>query len=607
MPVFSKEFDAYEEGYRMLCGDHYTDGEKEWWETQRRPVNVWNIIFPTFNQILGDFLLSLGNDKVYPDNFGSAFMAEAFNKVIDRIEIDNDFKSEMGQTLLAGLVKRGWVYSRYSNERSLNGSVVISNIDEFEIMFDSRAKGYYLEDARYLIRSKWLTTDQIFAAWPEHRGQLKQLLIDKEQSSFWDGVSSFQYSAMNDKNFVDFEDGKYRVLEFHFKSEGAGQIAYNAETDESYSVNLEGKKADQWLAANPGFELIEIPNQERIQVDELLPGLSFFLNRREADIQDGHWDYTPFSAYNYGKKTLEHFGVLKNAIGPQKDFNDTRNRIADILNKTANPGSIVNLSKIENARHVANHGGETGLQIQAKPDADINEVYKANNPPNINIGQLNYEEKAMTLISKIVNLTENMSGETQTGNENATLFANRVQRAHVAFAPVVKNRNRTISRVKNRTIRLIQENYDSHEYWMFSNPLKGGVEQEFDITIINRILKDLRTSEYFVYASAEDINQTTRALKFMQKTELVQMIGQMLGPLAIEYRWWLEDADLGDIEELIRQIETVLQQQVETQENAAAAQEMNMLMDAAQKRLALEGAAASQQPPKGADVSGLPS
>ena len=111
MPVFGKEFDAYEEGYRMLCGEQYTDGEKEWWETQRRPVNVWNIIFPTFNQILSDFLLSLGNDKVYPDNFGSAFMVESFNKVIDRIEIDNDFKSEMGQTLLAGLVKRGWIYT----------------------------------------------------------------------------------------------------------------------------------------------------------------------------------------------------------------------------------------------------------------------------------------------------------------------------------------------------------------------------------------------------------------------------------------------------------------------------------------------------------------
>ena len=52
-------------------------------------------------------------------------------------------------------------------------------------MFDSRAKDYFLDDAKYVIRSKWLCTDDILHSWINHRLKLKKILRDKEDSAYY--------------------------------------------------------------------------------------------------------------------------------------------------------------------------------------------------------------------------------------------------------------------------------------------------------------------------------------------------------------------------------------------------------------------------------------
>ena len=98
---FEPEFGAYEQGYNWLMGEQYTDNQKAWYRAQRRPTNVWNLIFPVFNRMLGDFLLNQAKDRVYAKRGGNPKMAGIVQDLIDDIAINTNYKDEMAATILA--------------------------------------------------------------------------------------------------------------------------------------------------------------------------------------------------------------------------------------------------------------------------------------------------------------------------------------------------------------------------------------------------------------------------------------------------------------------------------------------------------------------------
>lgn len=104
---WKKEFDDYDDGYDFLAGDQYTRKQKKYFEVRRRPTNVFNIIFPIFNRIMGELLLTQVRERVYSYSGGDSRVAQIFENLIDRIGIDSEYKDEMATTLLAGMIKRG--------------------------------------------------------------------------------------------------------------------------------------------------------------------------------------------------------------------------------------------------------------------------------------------------------------------------------------------------------------------------------------------------------------------------------------------------------------------------------------------------------------------
>ena len=77
----------------------------------------------------------------------------------------------------------------------------ILNVDEYEVMFDHRAKRYFADDGRYMWRSRWMTVDQILAKWPNWRSQLKPIMIDPENSAYYDSATN--EGTFYDNRFVD--------------------------------------------------------------------------------------------------------------------------------------------------------------------------------------------------------------------------------------------------------------------------------------------------------------------------------------------------------------------------------------------------------------------
>lgn len=599
--IFDPDYEEIERGYNLLIGDHYTETQKSYYKSHRRPTNVWNLVFPMINRIFGEYLMSQHSIRIYSKRAGSPEMAGLLTDVCENIATNTDYKNEMGATVLAALIKRGFAYPHLSTRYDLDGSVRIVNVDEFEIIFDSRAQDYFLRDAQYLIRSRWMTVPQILAKWPNHRSKLKDILKDRETSVYWEGLSDYQQVMAEHRNFFMEKDGKYRVIEFHDREyDRTAEVAYDAETNDAELVTLEGKRREAFFRLNPQLKRIEISDAEMVAVTECIPALNFFLDKYDCEIQDGYFDYTPCYAYSYGKKAIKHFGIMKNADGPSMEFNDQRNRMLDIVNKAANTAIAAKPGKILNYSHVKEHSDEPGLIVEVDENADIDDVYKRFDPPKNPYANQQLTDTSYNLLNRIIGITENLRGETQTAQENASLFAYRVREAEKSFVPMERGIRRTENRVWSRVIKLIQHHYTAERFMTITTPGLPDRTIGLNVRLGEEILNDVRVGEYAVLASMEERNPTARALLFIETTELVRMIAELWGPQAVYVRGWLQYAPIEEVEKFMQQIEQVQQAQQQQLDHQEAVQSANDIMGLAGQRLALEdGGVKSQGPAEG--------
>lgn len=577
-PVWRTQYDEIEDGYNYLASDQYTAPKREWYKTQRRPSRPFNLVFPIFNQVMGDFIMNDQKTRVYPKPGGTSKVAHHFENILDQYNFDNDSKAFLSKVGLAGLNKQGVAHARWSDENDPAGSLVIDEVDEFEIMHDSRATKDGADDAMYWIRSRMLTKAQLMHEWSHHRAMLNEALHDRDQEGYWGEIDEYMSLQINHPDFINEIEGKYRVMEFHEIRYETTEIITDIATGYSEIWSLEGNKADLYLKTHPDSRITKKRDKIKITHD-IIPGLNFLLNSRKADIQDRKPDYVTFNAYNYGKRTIKNFGIFKNAKEPQDDFNEWRNTLADLIAKTSDPGHTFKPSDLENPEDVKLYGGSKGINFMVKPSVrDIRASIIQNQTPALPFGPDQMSQESAEFLMKITGVTPNFMGTAETRNEPASLFAQRVRQSKVALVVIHNNWQRFKRRLYERSIRIMQEHITEEQIFMINHP-KTFEPEEIIVNqrIADVIVNDLSQGRYGVLAEDMESNPGAKSLRFIQKTEVVQTVtalfgGAIVNPGAIGaiLDWWLSDSDLGDIDKFVETFAKAVQQEQEGQVDAAA-------------------------------------
>lgn len=610
--TWTKQYDEIEDGYKYLAGDQYGPDQRQWFETQRRPTRIFNILFPIFNQTMGDFILNDDKVRVYPKPGGRREVAAAFEDLLDHTNMENDIKATFARIGLAGIIKSGYGYPYWGDDLRIDGSLIIDDVDEYEIIFDPTAIKDLADDAWYLCRSKWLTLDKILHLWPQHRSYLRQHLQNIHDADFYGTLDEFMVAAMKHPDFINEITGKYRILEFHEIEWKNAEVMYDPDRNYSEIWSLEGKKADLFRAAHPNMRIVR-KNAKYKTVHNVVPGLNFLLDSGPTDLQDGTFDYVPFFAYNYGKQTIENFGIFRNAKDPQDDFNEWRNTLSDLVNKAANPGHTYNPNMLENPRDVEMYGRQPGINFKVKSAVQrVEDAIKRNDIPQLPFGPDQMSQEAADFLMKITGVTPNKLGVQETAQENASLFAQRVRQAQVAMQTIFNNWQKFKRRIYEKSIRIHQEHLDFERYYLITNPkTMDQAELIVNQQIGNQVVNDLSQGRYGVIAENMQNNPGARAVRFLEKTEVVDRVVQLFGgaivnPMAIVsmLQWWLDESDLGDIDKFIRTFSQAVSGQMQQAQAAGQQQEAvelaGALMDLAKKKVDLEGIpgeASSQQEP----------
>lgn len=309
--VFSEAFDEIEDGYNYLAGNQYTPKQKEWFKSVSRPARSFNLIFNLFNDIFGDWLVNEQRIKIHAMPGGNPITANYIQKLVDHAAVDNNSAYVFGKVMMAGLIKFGYAFPRFTDERHINGSLVIDNVDEFEMLFDSRSQNVFHDDALYQIRQRWMTPSNIKNAFPHLRRKIDQALSDIQDDSYWDNedISDDLKLLMANPILQDQKNGMFKVVEYREMDWDDAEVVINPRTGEAEIFKLEGAKADLFFRANPEAKVVR--RRARIKKNTwVIPTLSIVARHEMAELQDQQHDYIMFSGYTYGKKAIQHFVLI---------------------------------------------------------------------------------------------------------------------------------------------------------------------------------------------------------------------------------------------------------------------------------------------------------
>jgi len=616
LPVFQTEYDEQDKGLRYLAGDQYVKDDKAWWELQRRPTRVYNHLLPIYNSVLGDFLTTDQRVRIFPLPGGSIETAKTLEKLTTHFNEENDYKYVFGQWGLDGTIKRGFAYPRFSDEKYFDGSLIFTKLDSFETGFDSRARDYFMDDGWYQWRARWETYDEILARAPgDKKKRIKEFLTDKQHDGFWDSIDDSTINkALSSKQYVNDREGKYLVLEWHYMVMERATIAFDPMTGGSEIIDFKGdgklidKKMLLYKKTHPNILLVERDHQKKKKVCEIIPGMMMFLKDPEdAPIQDGTFDFIPFSAYHYARKTIDYFGIFKNAKDPAEGFNEWENVSEDIIKRVADPGMIWRPELINNVDSVRNFGNRPGANIEVTADSNISleQAFKEKQAPQYPRESGDMALRKLEFLQKVTGITPNFSGASDTKAENASLFAQRVNQAKQTLVVMKHNWARSKRRLYQKCIRIMQDSYpDQKVFWITQKQNNTGQVDPEEIVINQKtaagVLNDLSLGRYRVIPEDLDQSQSAKALRFAERVQIAQLVKDLYGA-SVPPEWLLGEAvDLGDMKDIIDNIEQQMQQNAAREQQASALQTTGAIQSLAKQHLDLSQGNDQQQIPQNA-------
>ena len=587
LDAFNDKYKESEDGYRYLASQQYDDEVADYYEDSlARKSRVYNLVWAQFNTLYGNFIGNKMKINIRPGIGGTPEVSTVLEDMKKHVSFDNQMTDIQARWLLAGFVRCGYIYPRYTDENRPDGSVVISNLDEFDICFDPEAKDPLLKDSEFWFRSQWMSREDIIHRFPKHKKQIESMLTARENMSIYDlmEIDSNLSGLIDNRNVVQENGGTYRVVEYHYFKYHEREMAINTSTGEQEEVKLSGKKRAAYLTVNPSVKIIGNVTFKEKRIKTYVPGIMFELSDVESNLQDETHDLIPLSVgQNYVKKARNSYGIFRVLRDSQDAFNEFSNINEDLAKKTARPKKIVKPDKIKNYQQFESTGDQPGFTIEADETVDrLADVYDEKIPPIPNVAE-QVRQSIVAFMPHISGITANLSGHQEGSAENASLFAQRVQQGQQGFQPYFAAYRQSSKFLWEKVIALIQQNYTSQRIVKIYDQTPYGVNDRnvvLNMKVGEQIINDVTVGAYKVIVDDNFGDQTSRMRRFVERVELSRLIAELYGPAAVDPEWLLSETEIENAGEIIENIRNAQQAQAEAMgqqaelENAERVQKM---------------------------------
>ncbi len=318
------------EDYEFTAGRQWSDEEKKAFKEDGRPAITINKIKPLLNILSGyqrlnrydiDFLARTSDDVELCQ------VRRGITKyVMDRCDYDAVESRVFLDCSIGGL---GWFNVRYKYDNEIqDGEAVIERVDPFGIYVDPEAHELDFSDAKFLIRAKWVSKEELKTVYPEKAEAIEN------NYSVYDPIEKENHEQIDiDPLYYSSELKKVRVVECWYKVREKKTIFYT----------IDGQQLSQEQVTPEMIQLGMIVDSQDFPKDSVKLCVFFdrtLLEEIESPYQHGEFPYVPMIYHYYGAGDIPA-GFVRDLKDPQREVNKRRIQELHLLNTTANGGGWI--------------------------------------------------------------------------------------------------------------------------------------------------------------------------------------------------------------------------------------------------------------------------
>jgi len=580
-PVFNSRWSHY----KYVAGDQWDKAVEDKLDRENRPHLTINMIFGQVLTAFGSQKLNRNGVSCYPLRGNDKDKAAAMKKLLMYYEQLNDTPHSFGVAMADAIIGGfGSVSLTFGDDKDVEGSVEIKADDPFTTLLDPNSTEPDLSDCRFAFRHHWMSIDELLTNFPDKKKKIKEAAgqFKEKKNTWWEKgvklVKGIFTKLTGSKQLTIFElydqaDDLYKVLYFYEKQSVLSSFLYDQMTGDYFEPPKDKKELQYLMSINPNLKVIS-KKKDVLMLTVVCPVLGLTLadtHKYKIQSKNGGFPFVCFWGYDFLHTKTEVFGVPKNLIGLQDDYNKRESQILHIINTTANSGWYLSKGSGVDPQWLREHGSKNGIVIEhndgRKPEKIQPNQYSSN--------LMMTTDKRPDQMQMVSGINPNMAGFHQTREETGTLFRQRVEAGRGLLEHLFSNNQRSLKQAWQYAADVAAQCETTEK--IFNVVSENGEVEINGINVMQpdgSIINDIRKANIGIKIESGDNTPTARLAKFMQKIELTRM----MPPELVYWPWILKDSDLTDVDEQIEYIHKIMGMQAEQQQEEMAGQNVNQLL-----------------------------
>lgn len=571
--------------YRYVIGDQLDHDIESQLQAEHRPALIFNLIQPLIVFLAGSLSSNRQAMKATPTRFGDELLAELHSVLVSDFAMNNcdGYEEIVKAAIDAVIAKVGWVNNYWSTRTNPEGEWITESFDPLMVLWDPDGRKEDQTDWRYQCISGMYGAEEIVSIFAEEmseemkdkvRAEARKLegafrrlgtpygWLDRVQSYLretWDSIRGAE--TVRDtrsgliSNFFDGRTGLYRVVEWHEKRTIIRKWIYSAETRDKIQIPPEKSEdqvyIQQELAKFPGGQMISIP-EEQLWVIPTAPALlpNDVIFEKPYKVQGKGFQHKPIFCYSFHPNLLETASIADVLISPQDSYNQRRMTMLEYIMDTVNPSIDAPKESIapedlddwkSKGRGVIRFFKNT---VAGKPEPRV---------PTVDKQALQvFAEEDRDLVTKSTGITPNLQGYSETSNEPASLYSQRVRQGQVMMSYF----NSHVLRAMRSIFRYCDANLQQFLTFprmvrLLSEPPEGmpGVQKinqgkqdtywmQVNWPTLQGIVNDVRQGEYDFRPDFTQLGETARQTKFAEALAFIKTVPPQLVDWGALFELW---------------------------------------------------------------------
>ena len=502
-------------------GDQWKEEDKVKLRKSRRPYLTINKILPTVANVMGEQIHNRAEISFRPRSGAPEDIAGVLAKVFKQISDENQLDWKRSDMFADGIItSRGYLDVRIKFDESMQGKVVIENINPKNVIVDPDGEQYDPDTWSEVFTTKWVTADDIAILYSPKDAEI---LRDRDQSYFPYGYDSIQpgrdrfgerfsptYNGVWDESAVQ---RNIRVIERQHRLLDKQKHFVAPQTGDTRPVPEDwDRNKIAFFKEQLGFEVIT----------KLVRRIKWTVIADNVVLHDEwspykHFSTVPYFPYFRHGTTI---GLVENLMSSQELLNKVSSQELHVVNTTANSGwkvksgALINMSMEE----LEQRGAETGIVVEVS-DMDGLDKITPNQVPQ-GLDRVSY--KAEEQIKSISGVSDSMQGFDREDVAAKAIQAKK-QSGATNMAKPLDSLVRSDHILARNVLDLVQTFYTEERLMTITKDKTTGESESFSVnqpTPEGEVINDLTLGEYDVVITSVPQRETLEDSQFEQAMAL---------------------------------------------------------------------------------------